>query len=272
MVDVELFPLRRSPAAIEAPAGTPEGSMVEAVGSVMAGDAPGFAAARGSCSDGRDDAVGMCAGNGSVAAAVAAENAAWIHDLSSGDLSGDQARRRLFDFLLRAASAEARWRSPYSVLSGPELDDLAHQAAADALLLIVEKIDTFRGDCRFTTWAYRFAALIVGSKIRRHPWHRRDRPFQVEEWLDSPGRSGDEPEVDFEGRELGSVIRRVVMTDLTAHQREVLIGSIVDGTSADDLAKRLGSNRNAIYKALFDARHKVRLALRAEGFAGPARR
>ncbi|MBO0813237.1 MAG: sigma-70 family RNA polymerase sigma factor [Microlunatus sp.] len=158
------------------------------------------------------------------------------------------------------------------MLSGPELDDLAHQAAADAMLLIVQKIDTFRGDCRFTTWAYRFAALIVGSKIRRHPWHKRNRPFQAEDWLDSPAWSGDEPEVDFEAQELRSAIQRVVMTDLTPYQREVLIASAVDEASADDLATRLGSNRNAIYKVLFDARQKVRRALRAEGFAGPSRR
>lgn len=206
-----------------------------------------------------------------VSAEVAAENAAWIRDLSGGDLPGESTRRKLFDFLLRAASVEARWRSPYSVLNGPELDDLAQQAAADALLLIVEKIHTFRGDCRFTTWAYRFAALIVGSKISRHPWHRRNRPFQVEEWLDSPAWSGDEPEVDFEARELQSIIRRVVMTNLTPYQRQVLMGSIVDGMSADDLAERVGSNRNAIYKVLFDARQKVRVALKAEGFAFPSR-
>lgn len=272
MIAVKLLPRRPSSAANEASAGTSEDTMVEAAGSVVAAEAPAFVPAEGSGSERRVDAGAAPAANGSVAADVAAENAAWIRDLSCADVSGDQSRRRLFDFLVRAAIVEARWRSPYSVLSGPELDDLAHQAAADALLLIVEKIDTFRGDCRFTTWAYRFAALIVGSKIRRHPWHRRDRQFLVEEWLDSPGWSGDEPEVDFEARELGSVIRRVVMTDLTARQREVLIGSVVDQTSADDLAERLGSNRNAIYKALFDARHKVKLALRAEGFAGPARR
>lgn len=207
-----------------------------------------------------------------VTAEVAAENAKWVRDLSCSDAQGDRARSELFDFLLRAASVEACWRSPYSVLSGPELDDLAQQAAADALLVIVEKIDTFRGDCRFTTWAYRFAALIVGSKIRRHPWHRRYRPFQAEEWLDSPAWMGDEPEVDYEAREMRSVIDRVVARDLTAYQREVLIGAIVEERSADDLAQRLGSNRNAIYKVLFDARQKVRHALHAAGYAAPFRR
>lgn len=176
---------------------------------------------------------------------------------------------QLFDFLLRAARVEARWLSSSSVPNGPELDDLAQQAAADAMIIIVEKIETFRGDCRFTTWAYRFAALIVGSKIRRHPWHKPNRPFHAEEWLDSAAWSGDQPEVNFDAREMAAIIRRVVSTDLTPHQREVLIASVVDETSADDLAQRLGSNRNAIYKVLFDARQKVRLALRAEGFTGP---
>jgi RNA polymerase sigma-70 factor (ECF subfamily) len=203
---------------------------------------------------------------------VAAENAAWVRDLSSGGASGDQARRELFDFLVRVASVEARWRSPYLVLSGPELDDIAQQAAADAMITIFQKLDSFRGDCRFTTWAYRFAALIVGSKVRRHPWRNANRPFQVEEWLDSPAWSGDQPEVDFEAREMRSAIQRVVMTALTPHQREVLLASVIDGAPAEDLAVRLGSNRNAIYKVLFDARQKVKLALRAEGFVGPARK
>jgi RNA polymerase sigma factor (sigma-70 family) len=209
---------------------------------------------------------------GAVTADVATENAAWIRGLSSPDVLGDETRRQLFDFLVRAASIEARWRSPYLVLNGPELDDLAHQAAADAMITLVRKMDTFRGDCRFTTWAYRFAALTVGSKIRRHPWHKRHLPFHVEDWLDSPASRGDEPEVDFEAREMRALIGRVVAAELTSHQREVLIASIVDETPADDLAERLGSNRNAIYKVLFDARQKIRLALRAEGFTPPPRR
>lgn len=207
-----------------------------------------------------------------MTAEVLAENAAWVRDLPDAGVLGDQARRQLFDFLVRAASVEARWRSPYLVLSGPELDDVAQQAAADAMITIVEKLDTFRGDCRFTTWAYRFAALIVGSKVRRHPWHRSNRPFHTEEWLDAPAWSGDEPEVDLEVRELRSVIERVVLTSLTPHQREVLLASIVDQASAEELAHRLGSNRNAIYKVLFDARQKVKVALRAEGYALPSRR
>ena len=251
---------------------TSEVFVVEAVESLAARETPGPASVEGPGLDGSVDAMVTPASNGSVAAEVAAENAAWISGLSCGDARGDQTRRKLFDFLLRVARVEARWRCPKSVLTGPELDDLAHQAAADAMLVIVEKINTFRGDCRFTTWAYRFAALIVGSKISRHPWHRHNRPFHAEDWLDSAAWSGDQPEVDFEAREMVAVIHRVVAIDLTPHQREVLIASIADETSADDLAQRLGSNRNAIYKVLFDARQKVKLALRAEGFAGPSRR
>lgn len=204
-----------------------------------------------------------------VAAEVAAENADWIKGLTSDDALGDETRRRLYEYLLRAAGTEARSRSSNLVLGGPELDDLVHQAAADSMIAIIDRVDTFRGDCRFTTWAYRFAALTVGSKIRRHPWHRQNRPFQAEEWQNSPAGISDEPEADFEARELRSAICRVVATDLSPRQREVLISSVVYETSADDLAKRLGSNRNAIYKVLFDARRKVRLGLREEGFAGP---
>jgi RNA polymerase sigma-70 factor (ECF subfamily) len=227
----------------------------------------------GSDPGGSPGRAAFCAPASSAASTeVAAENAAWIRDLPAGGILGDQARRQLFDFLVRAASVEARWRSSHMVLSGPELEDLAQQAAADAMITIVDKLETFRGDCRFTTWAYRFAALIVGSKVRRHPWHRPNRPFHTAEWLDYRAWCGDEPEVDFEAREMQSVIRRVVTTDLTPHQREVLIASIIDHRSADDLATQLGSNRNAIYKVLFDARQKLKVALRAEGFSPPSER
>lgn len=229
--------------------------MAEAVGSLLPQKVPGGSAA-----------VRHRSSGAGVTAEIAAENADWISGLSCSDAAGDRTRRQLFDFLLRAASVEARWRSPYLVLNGPELEDLAHQAAADAMITIINKIETFRGDCRFTTWAYRFAALTVGSKIRRHPWHKPNRPFHAEDWLDSPAWSGDQPEVDLEAREMQSIVQRTVMQDLTPYQRDVLISSIVDETSADDLATRLGSNRNAIYKVLFDARQKVRRALRAEGF------
>ncbi|MBO0813297.1 MAG: sigma-70 family RNA polymerase sigma factor [Microlunatus sp.] len=243
--------------------------MVEAVERMIADGAPVGTASQPSRVGGGMGDVARPAST--VAAEIAAENEAWISGLTCAGTRGDQTRRQLFDFLLRAARVEAHWRSTYTMPNGPELDDLAHQAAADAMIAVVEKIDGFRGDCRFTTWAYRFAALIVSSKIRRHPWHKPNRPLHAEEWLDSPAWSGDQPEVDFEAREMVAVFHRVVTTDLTPRQREVLIASIVDGTRADDLAQRLGSNRNAIYKVLFDARHKISNALRAEGFAGPSR-
>ncbi|WP_195909287.1 sigma-70 family RNA polymerase sigma factor [Microlunatus sp. Gsoil 973] len=201
-----------------------------------------------------------------MTAEIAAQNAAWVAGLSRNDAVGDRTRRELFDFMLRAARTEARWRSAHLSLNGPELDDLAHQAASDAVITIVDKVGTFRGDCRFTTWAYRFAALIVGSKIRRHPWHRRIAALQAEDCMDLPARVGDEPEANFDARELQSVVRRIVAEELTPYQREVLVASTVEETSAEDLALRLGSNRNAIYKVLFDARQKVRRALCAEGF------
>ena len=107
-----------------------------------------------------------------VSPEVAEENRAWVHDLSSGGDRRELASRRLHEVLLRAARAEVGRRAARLRLVGPEVDDIAHQAAADALLAICGKVETFRGDCKFTTWAYKFVIFDVAAKVNRHFWQR----------------------------------------------------------------------------------------------------
>ena len=91
--------------------------------------------------------------------------------------------RRLHDLLLRAARFEInRRKGSHPHLRGDDLDDLAHQAADDALLAILGKLDTYRGDSRFTTWAYKFALLEAAVKIRRRAWQGREVPIEPEHW------------------------------------------------------------------------------------------
>jgi RNA polymerase sigma-70 factor (ECF subfamily) len=77
--------------------------------------------------------------------------------------------------LLRAARREAARRGPRAQITGPELEDLACQAAGDALLAITRKAGQFRGESRFTTWAYKFVVFEVSAKIGRHFWHHPTR-------------------------------------------------------------------------------------------------
>ena len=151
-------------------------------------------------------------------------------------------------------------------ITGPELDDLAYQAAADALLAITAKVGQFRGESRFTTWAYKFVIFEVSAKIGRHFWRHPVVPLGAEQWERLPARFGFDPAREAEWRDLAAAVRRAVDTELTPRQREVFVAIVVNGVPLDTLVLSLGSSRNAIYKIMFDARRKLRAALAANGY------
>lgn len=198
------------------------------------------------------------------------ESVAWICSLRADGTLKDAAVARLHALLLRIARAEVHRRSGHLPLSGVELDDLAHQAAADALVAIVAKLDQFRGESRFTTWAYRFVILEVSSKIGRHFWRTPPTTIAAEDWDRLPDRFGLAPDTESEWRDLLEALRRAVVKTLTARQRRVFVALFLDGVPLDALAEKLGTNRNAIYKVMFDARRKLRAELVANGYLEPA--
>jgi RNA polymerase sigma-70 factor (ECF subfamily) len=199
-----------------------------------------------------------------VNGAADAESAAWLRDLSGARPAS--AQQRLHALLLRIARGEVYRRSGQLRISGPELDDLAHQAAADALVAIIAKLGRFRGESRFTTWAYKFVIFEVSAKIGRHFWRKPTVSLQGEDWDRLPDRFGFDPVRESESREMIAVLRRAVEAELTGHQRRIFVSIVLDGVPLDALAVELGSTRNAIYKTLFDARRKLRAALVANGY------
>ncbi|RZT07611.1 RNA polymerase sigma-70 factor (ECF subfamily) [Kribbella sp. VKM Ac-2569] len=201
-----------------------------------------------------------------VSPEVAGENQIWVRDLSGGGDQREVASRRLYEVLLRAARSEAARRAARLRLAGPELDDIAHQAAADALLTICGKVSTFRGDCKFTTWAYKFVIFDVAAKINRHFWQRANVAFDDEDWERLPARLGIEPESHAESRDLMNAVHRAVDEKLTAKQRVVFVALVLNGMPTDVLADQLGATHNAIYKMMFDARRKLRIALVEAGY------
>jgi RNA polymerase sigma-70 factor (ECF subfamily) len=194
------------------------------------------------------------------------ESAEWVRALSACGADRDRAAARLHEVLLRVARAEAARRSGQLRISGPELDDLAHQAAADAVVAIIAKVGEFRGESRFSTWAYKFVIFEVSAKVGRHFWSRPHVPLDAADWDRLPDRLGLDPARESEWRDLARALRRAVEQELTEHQRRVFTAIVVDGVPLDALVARLGTSRGAIYKAMFDARRKLRAALVANGY------
>ncbi len=190
----------------------------------------------------------------------------WIQMLSRTGPQQEAGLARLHDLLLRIARGELQRRSGQLRITGPELDDLAYQAAADALLAIVAKLGQFRGESKFTTWAYKFVIFEVSAKIGRHFWSNQTVPMDAEDWDRLPGRFGAGPAQETEQRELASAVRRAVDENLTPRQRKVFVAIVLNGVPLDALVTELGSTRNTIYKTMFDARRKLRAALAANGY------
>ena len=201
-----------------------------------------------------------------VPAGLDAESAGWVRALAGPGPRREAALARLHELLVRIARGEAARRGPRLAITGPELDDLAFQAAADALVAITGKLGQFRGESRFTTWAYKFVIFEVSAKIGRHFWRHPAVPLGAEQWERLPARFGFDPAQQAEWGDLFAALRRAVDTELTPRQREIFVAIVLNDVPLDTLVIHLGSSRNAIYKMLFDARRKLRAALAANGY------
>jgi RNA polymerase sigma-70 factor (ECF subfamily) len=208
-----------------------------------------------------------------VPAAPDDASAEWLSALTGTGAAREAGLARLHGLLVRVAVRELHRREAGAWISGRELDDLAHQAAADAMLAILAKLGSFRGESRFTTWAYRFVVLEVSSKLGRHYWRRHPAEhLEAEDWDQLPDRLGADPGEGAEHAELVKAVRQAVDETLTEHQRRLFVAVVLNEVPLDALVARLGTNRNAIYKAIFDARRKVRGFLVANGYLEERRR
>jgi RNA polymerase sigma-70 factor (ECF subfamily) len=183
----------------------------------------------------------------------------------------DDAIRELHALLLRAARFEVRRRrAALSHVRGEELEDIAMQAADDALMAVLRKLDTYRGQSRFTTRAYNIALLEAGVRLRRRAWQEREVVLEPESWTSLAERARGPAEQAEDNERLAAIVE-LIRNDLTPHQRCVLVALAVDGVPIDVLAERLGTTRGALYKTLHDARRRLRVALDDAGFPlGPA--
>jgi RNA polymerase sigma-70 factor, ECF subfamily len=202
-----------------------------------------------------------------VVLSPAEESRTWIAALRGPAGPRARALEELHALLLRAARFElGRRRSQLDHLAAKDVEDLATQAADDALMAILGKLDSFRGTSRFTTWAYKFALLEAGVKARRRAWQGREISIDAEMWPQFP-HAGRSAQQCMEDAELLRALRDAVRTSLTPHQREVFSALALNGVPIDVLAERLNTTRGALYKTLHDARRKLRVSLGEAGYA-----
>jgi RNA polymerase sigma-70 factor, ECF subfamily len=200
-------------------------------------------------------------------------SAEWLSALTGTGAAREAGLARLHGLLVRVAVHELRRREAGAGIHGRELDDLAHQAADDAMQAILGKLGTFRGESRFTTWAYRFVMLEVSTKLGRHYWRQHPAEhLEAEDWDRLPDRLGAGPGEHAGHAELVKAVRQAVDETLTEHQRRLFVAVVLNEVPLDALVVRLGTNRNAIYKAIFDARRKIRGFLVASGYLEERRR
>jgi RNA polymerase sigma-70 factor, ECF subfamily len=195
------------------------------------------------------------------------ESRNWLRRLRGASQEHDAAVAELHALLLRAARFEvARRRPTMPHLRGNELDDIAHEAANDALMSVLARLDDFRGESRFTTWVYKFALLEAAVKLRKRAWQGREVPLEPETWS-LFSSAGLEPAQEAEQSELLSTLQRAIEDVLTPHQRQVLVALALNGVPIDVLADRLTTTRGALYKTLHDARRKLRAHLAESGLS-----
>jgi RNA polymerase sigma-70 factor, ECF subfamily len=196
-----------------------------------------------------------------------ADSQAWLRALRKPGAERQGAVARLHELLVRAARFEvSRRRAALSHVRGEELDDIALQAADDALMAVLAKLDDYRGTSRFTTWAYKFALLEAGVRLRRRAWQEREVVLEPEAWPQMAD-AGQSPPQEAETRELMQALSSSIDSCLTDHQREVLVALALNGVPLDVLAERLNTTRGALYKTLHDARRKLRSDLARRGFS-----
>jgi RNA polymerase sigma-70 factor (ECF subfamily) len=202
-------------------------------------------------------------------------NAQWIDDLAVNSTTRERAIEDLRSRLKRGIYYYlSRERSDLADLAPEELSQMADDFAQDATLRVLSSLDSFRGDSQFTTWATKIAVRIAISEMRR----ARYKDFSLDALTDDgdlhndaiPAINGtppDRPETAMEKGDVLQKINRAFAEVLTNRQRSALEAIILEGVPMDVVADRMGTNRNALYKLVHDARQKLRIYLERQGLS-----
>jgi RNA polymerase sigma-70 factor (ECF subfamily) len=199
-------------------------------------------------------------------------NEQWLMALKS---DGEQQTAALSDlraYLVRAALYTLhRRRNALQQLASTDIEQLAEDCAQDAVSAILGHLDQFRGDSRFTTWAYKFAVNTALNAARRERWGRvpLDQLLGSPDLVDQIGLTSEalsDPQRRALQGEILAAVRQGIEIHLTKRQRQALTAIVFEEIPLDELARHWRSNRNALYKLLHDARRKLKAHLRDRGF------
>jgi RNA polymerase sigma-70 factor, ECF subfamily len=200
-------------------------------------------------------------------------NQEWLHDLNTSGEKQAAAITDLRDLLLRATLYFFnRNLSDFGGMNRDEILQCAEDCAQEALIAIMNHLSDFRGDSKFSTWAYKFAINMALMTARRQRWKGKSLDQlsvsngRFFEWALQEGSSASMPDRSAIQREISDIIQEVIESELTDRQRQVLILVVFHEVPMDEVVQRLGTNRNAIYKMLHDARRKLKMSLKARGF------
>ena len=196
-------------------------------------------------------------------------NEQWVDDLAAPGEAQEIALGDLRAIVLRGLPyALSKWLTP----SDPEFESLSEEVAQDTLLRVLESLHTFEGRSRFTTWVHKIAVRIALTELRRKRW----RDVSLDELTENAPGQGPlgvltahvaGPEVVAEQSDMIAHLQRVISEELTEKQREALIATRIHGMPMEEVARRMGTNRNALYKLLHDARLRLKTRLEEEGLS-----
>ena len=201
-------------------------------------------------------------------------NQEWLDELVSVGPRQEAAIADLRDLLLRAALYFFnRNAGDLQGLDHQEVLQRAEDCAQDALIAVLKHLQDFRGDSRFSTWAYKFAINTALVAARRQRWKdvsldelETKGESDFFEWSRQAESRETSPERTTMQVEVQKVIQAIIRQELTDRQRQVLVLMVFQEVPLDEVARHLGSNRNAVYKLLHDARRKLKSGLEQHGF------
>ncbi len=199
----------------------------------------------------------------------ARDNDAWLMDLRAGGAQRDAALADLRALLLRALpQGLSRLLSP----ENPEFESLVEDTTQETLLRVLDSLDTFEGRSQFSTWVYKIAVRVALNELRRRRW--RDVSLdglEDNEAEDSAPRqfasSEPGPESVVERADILQRIQQILAEELTERQRAAMHAINILDVPMEEVARRMGTNRNALYKLLHDARLRLKRRLEREGLS-----